>query len=106
MDRDTTARYISAGVKSTLKALALSSKPLQSTSDLNGRAYVAAGQAGAVLYTVAVLQAYQADLLKDLDQGQDISCEVVDELRRTTDLALRQANCHNDQQINGSNSGH
>lgn len=36
-----------------------------------------------------MLQAYQADLLRDLDQEQGLSHEVIDELRRTTGLALR-----------------
>ncbi len=44
---------------------------------------------GAALHTMAVLQVYQADLLKDLDQGQGLPPEAVSELRRTTDLALR-----------------
>ncbi|KAI2643018.1 Lamina-associated polypeptide 2, isoform alpha [Labeo rohita] len=52
-------------------------------------AYAAAGQAVASLHTMAVLQAYQADLLKDLDKGQGLSPDEVAELRRTTDLALR-----------------
>ncbi|KAL0167349.1 hypothetical protein M9458_039193, partial [Cirrhinus mrigala] len=34
------------------------------------------------------LQAYQADLLKDLDKDQRLSPDEVAELRRTTDLAL------------------
>ncbi len=85
----TLASYRSAGGTSTLKAPALPSKPLKDTSRLNGRAYVAAGLAGAALHTMAVLQAYQADLLKDLDQGQGLPPEAVSELRRTTDLALR-----------------
>ncbi len=38
---------------------------------------------------MTVLQAYQADLLKDLDKGQGLSPDEVAELRRTTDLALR-----------------
>ncbi len=38
---------------------------------------------------MTVLQAYQADLLKDLDNGQGLSPDEVAELRRTTDLALR-----------------
>ncbi len=38
---------------------------------------------------MAVLHAYQADLLKDLDNGQGLSPDEVAELRRTTDLALR-----------------
>ncbi len=66
----TLASYLSRGVTSTLKAPALPSKPLKDTSRLNGRAYAAAGQAGAAMHTMSVLQAYQADLLKDLDQGQ------------------------------------
>ncbi len=36
-----------------------------------------------------MLQAYQADLLKDLDKGQGLSPDEVAELRHTTDLALR-----------------
>ncbi len=86
---ETLASYLSAGVTSTLKAPALPSKPLRETSRLNGRAYVAAGQADAALHTMSVLQAYQAELLRDLDQGQGISPEAVAELRRATDLALR-----------------
>lgn len=41
------------------------------------------------LHTMAVLQAYRPDLLKDLDQGKGLSPEVVAELRMATDLALR-----------------
>ncbi|KAL0188425.1 hypothetical protein M9458_015524, partial [Cirrhinus mrigala] len=55
------------------------------TSRLNGKAYPAAGQAVGALHTMVVLQAYQADLLKDLDKGQGLSPEV----RHTTDLTLR-----------------
>ncbi len=65
-----------------------SSKPLQKTSCLNGSAYAAVGQAVTSLNTMAVLQAYQADLLKDLDRGQDLSPDEVAELRRTPDLVL------------------
>lgn len=36
-----------------------------------------------------VLKAYQADLLRDLDQGQGLSSDTVAELCRNTDLALR-----------------
>ncbi len=38
---------------------------------------------------MAVLQVYQGDLLKDLDNGQGLSPNEVAELHRTTDLALR-----------------
>lgn len=37
---------------------------------------------------MAVLQVYQADLLKELDHGEGISPEVVQELCWATDLAL------------------
>ncbi|XP_048039521.1 uncharacterized protein LOC125264325 [Megalobrama amblycephala] len=86
---ETFANYLVTGSAPTLKAPFLPSKPLKMTSRLNGRAYAAAGQAGAALHTMAVLQAYQADLLKDLDQGQGLSPDAVAELRQTTDLALR-----------------
>ncbi|KAL0153006.1 hypothetical protein M9458_051710, partial [Cirrhinus mrigala] len=71
---ETLASYLSLGEASSLKAPSLPTEPIQRTSSLNGRAYAAAGQAVASLHTMAVLQAYQADLLK---------------LRRTMDLALR-----------------
>ncbi len=36
-----------------------------------------------------VLQAYQADVLKEMDEGTGLTPEAVKELRRATDLALR-----------------
>ncbi len=71
----TLAGCLSPGAASSLKA------PV--------KGHTAAGQAGACLHTMAVLQAYQADLLKELDEGEQISSGDVGELRRTTDLALR-----------------
>ncbi len=59
------------------------------TSSLVGKAFQAAGQAGAALHTMAVLQAYQADLLKDLSTGGSIDEEAFLELCRATDLSLR-----------------
>lgn len=38
-----------------------------------GKAYGAAGQAGASLHTMVVLQAYQADLLNDLDYDKGLA---------------------------------
>ncbi len=86
---ETLASYPSMGKTASLKVPSLPSKPLQDTSRLNGKAYAAAGQAVVSLHTMAVLQAYQADLLKDLDNVQGLSPDEVAELRRTTDLALR-----------------
>ncbi len=38
---------------------------------------------------MAVLQTYQAELLKVLDEGEGITPEAVKELQQATDLALR-----------------
>ncbi len=85
----TLASYLAPGAASSLKAPVLPTKPLRGSSVLLGKGYAAAGQAGACLHTMAVLQAYQADLLKELDEGEQISSSDVGELRRTADLALR-----------------
>jgi len=63
----TLASYLASGSASSLKAPVLPTKPLKTTSTFVGKAYTAAGQAGACLHTMAVLQAYQANLLEDLD---------------------------------------
>ncbi len=62
---ETLASYLSVGETSSLQAPSLPSKPLQK--------YAAAGQAVTSLHTMALLQVYQADLLKDLDKGQGLS---------------------------------
>ncbi len=84
----TLAGYLSPSVASSLKAPVLPTK-LRMSSALVGKGYTAAGQAGACLHTMSVLQAYQADLLKELDEGEQISSSGIGELRRTADLALR-----------------
>ncbi len=50
---------------------------------------MATEQAAATLHSMGVLQAYQAELLKELDGGEGLSPEAVKELRREPDLALR-----------------
>ncbi len=87
--KQTLASYLSPGAASSLKALDLPSKPLRTTSALEGKGYTAVGQAGACLHTMSVLQAYQADLLKELDEGKQVKSDDISELRRTADLALR-----------------
>ncbi|XDV19288.1 hypothetical protein PO909_024787 [Leuciscus waleckii] len=86
---ETLASYLSPGSASSLKKPPLPSKPCRITSSLVGKAYQAAGQAGVVLHTMAVLQVYQADLLKNLSVGTTINEEAFSELRRATDLSLR-----------------
>ncbi len=66
----------------------LPSKPCRATENLAGKAFYAAGQTASALHVMAILQVYQAKLLKALDEdGPDP--EVFKELRRATDLALR-----------------
>ncbi len=62
---------------------------MRTTSALVGMAYSAAGQAAACLHTVSLLQAYQAELLADLDEGEGIGLNAVCEQRQATDLSLR-----------------
>ncbi len=61
------------------------------TYALVDKAYSATGQAAACIHTMSLLQAYQAELLTDLDEGKGISPNTVCELRRATDLSLRAA---------------
>ncbi len=58
-------------------------------SALVGKAYTAAGQAAACLHTMYMLQAYQAELLGDHDEGGGCGLNAVCELCRATDLSLR-----------------
>ncbi len=81
--------YLSPDAASSQKAPSLPSKPLRTTSALVSKGYAAAGQAGACLHTMSVLQAYQADLLKEMDEREAMSSDDILELRRTADLALR-----------------
>ena len=62
--------YLSPGSASSLKKTALPSRPCRITSSMVGKALQVAGQAGAALHTMAVLQVYQADLVRDLDKGR------------------------------------
>ncbi len=71
----TLASYLSPHAASSLKAPTLPTKPLRTSSALVGKGYAAAGQAGSCLHTMAVLQAYQADLLKELDEGEGFSAD-------------------------------
>lgn len=60
---ETLAGYLSLGSSSSLKKATLPTKPCRITSSLLGKGFQAAGQAGAALHTMLVLQTYQADLL-------------------------------------------
>ncbi len=87
---DTLASRLSPSLAPSWKSRPiLPSKPCRTTSALIGKSYIAAGQAGMALHTMAILQAYQADVLKEMDEGTGLTPEAVKELRRATDLALR-----------------
>ena len=64
------------------------SKPCRSTSALAGRAYAAAGQAASALHSMAVLQVFQAKLLRTMDESGP-NPEAFKDLRSATDIALR-----------------
>ncbi len=87
---DTLASHLSPSLAPSWKSRPLlPSKPCRTTSALIRKSYIAAGQAGMALHTMAILQAYQADVLKEMDEGTGLTPEAVKELRRATDLALR-----------------
>ncbi len=87
---DTLASHLSPSLAPSWKSRPLlPAKPCRTTSALIGKSYIAAGQAGMALHTMAILQAYQADVLKEMDEGTGLTPEAVKELRRATDLALR-----------------
>ncbi len=86
---DTLAGYLSPGGVSSLKSLVLPTKPFWTSSALVGKAYMAAGQAGACLHTMVVLQVYQVYLIKEMDEGEDIKNDDIAELHRATDLSLQ-----------------
>lgn len=67
---------------------ALPSKPCRTTSAMAGRAYTSAGQAASSLHTMAILQVFQAKLLRSLDESSS-SEPAFRDLRSATDLALR-----------------
>ncbi len=90
MVKDTLASHLSPSLAPSWKSRALlTTKPSRTTSALIGKSYIAAGQAGMARHTMAILQAYQADVLEEMDEGTGLTPEAVKELRRATDLALR-----------------
>ncbi len=87
---DTLASHLSPSLAPSWKSRPLlPSKPCRTTSALIGKSYIVAGQADMALHTMAILQAYQADVLKEMDEGTGLTPEAVKELRTATDLALR-----------------
>ncbi len=87
---DTLASHLSPSLVPSWKSRPLlPTKPCRTTSALIGKSYIAAGQAGMALHTMAILQAYQVDVLKEMDEGTGLTPKAVKELRRATDLALR-----------------
>lgn len=83
MIKQTLASYRSPKSASSLKTLALPTKPLRTTLALVGKAYcMVAGQAGAWLHTRVVLQAYQADLHKELNEGVEVGFDDIEKLHR------------------------
>ena len=68
--------------------MTLPSKPCRATSALASRAYAAAGQAASGIHAMATLQAFQAKLLRSLDESGPFP-DTLKDLRSASDLALR-----------------
>ncbi|KAL0179664.1 hypothetical protein M9458_025106, partial [Cirrhinus mrigala] len=66
----------------------LPSRACKFSSTLVAKAYAASGQAASALHAMAILQVYQAKVLKDLHEGVP-DPELLHELRSATDYALR-----------------
>ncbi len=66
----------------------------QATAHYIYKGYAAAGRAGACLHTMAVLQAYQADLLEYLDEREEIKAKDISELRRISPHLHRDSLCY------------
>ncbi len=66
--------------------VSLSFKPCRATSALTGCAYSTAGQAASALYSIAVLQVFQAKMLASEEASLDAALHR--DLRSATDLAL------------------
>ncbi len=82
---DTLASHLSPSLALSWKSRPLlPSKPCRTTSALIGKSYIAAVQAGMALHTMAILQAYQADVLNEMDEGTGLTPEAVKELRRSS----------------------
>ncbi len=66
--KDILASHLSPSLEPSWKSRPLfPTKPCRTTSALIGKSYITAGQVGMALYTMAMLQAYQADVLKEMD---------------------------------------
>ena len=70
---------------------ALPSKAFRITSALHGCAYTAAGQAVSALHSMAILQIFQANLLRKMDEEGPEAVSLPD-LRSATDLTLAPLN--------------
>ncbi len=67
---DTLASHLSPSLVPSWKSRPLlPTKPCRTTSALIRKSYIVAGQAGMALHTIAIFQAYQADVLKEMDEG-------------------------------------
>lgn len=64
----------------------LPSKPCRMTAHIAEKAYAASGEAASALHTMAVLQVFQAQLLRSLD-GEEPNPDGVRDLRVATDFA-------------------
>ncbi|KAK9979877.1 hypothetical protein ABG768_013285, partial [Culter alburnus] len=75
---DTLATHLSPSSAPSWKSRPLlTSKPCRTTSVFIGKTYMTAGQAGMALHTMGILQPYQTDVLKEMDEGNGLTAEAV-----------------------------
>lgn len=78
---ETLASYLAPDSASCLKVPKLPTKPCRTT--------LPPGQAYACLHILCILQAYQAHLLRDLDEVESVRPDTIEELHWATDLSLQ-----------------
>lgn len=83
----TIAAHLCPSTSSLRPEAALPSKPCRMTAHIAEKAYAASGEAASALHTMAVLQVFQAQLLRSLD-GNEPDPDGVRDLRAATDFAL------------------
>ncbi len=87
--KDTLAAHLSPTSAPSWKSRPLlASNSCRTTSALLGKSYMGAGQAVMAFHAMAILQTYQAEVLKEMDERDSVTPKAVKELRRATDLAL------------------
>lgn len=90
------SQHASPAYREILEVMAHATKRLELVGGMRNRSVCGSRLGRGALHTMAVLQAQQADLLKDLDEGKGLSPEAMEELHHRSRSPCCQANryCH------------